>query len=86
MPSKNPYTRKKPYNKTVSYIVTVNGEYFGEKSSLAEAKRFAKTELCSVNLSSKIHVIKQVVTETVMDELEYTMKPILNSTSLDEGL
>lgn len=78
--------RRKPYNVTTSYIIAVNGEYLEERNSLAMARKYIRHELPRLPLSSKIHIIKQVTSETIMDEIEYTMQPVLKVTNLDDSL
>ena len=76
--------RKKPYNKTTNYVITLNGEFHLSETKLANARKIVRNMRADTSVT--VHIIRQVMTETVID----VFKPMLKSTwtvaNLDEDL
>ena len=77
-------TRKKPYNKAVNYVITLNGEYHTEKEKLLNARRYVRNMRTEKNTT--VHIIRQVVTETVIDVFKPILKPTWTIEELDLDL
>lgn len=76
--------RKKPYSKTINYVITLNGEYLTGKESLKAARNEVRNMRTEKNTT--VHIIRQVITETVMDIFKPVMKPTWTISELDSEL
>ena len=79
--------RKKHYNKATKYVITLNGEYYdgNEKDQTLRAAR-KKVRNMRTKKGVIVHIIRQVITETVIDVFKPISKPIWTSASLDGEL
>lgn len=76
--------RKKPYNTTVKYVITLNGAYHDDKQKLADARKLVRN--MRTEKDTTVHIIRQVITETVVDMFKPILKPTWTATELDNGM
>ena len=76
--------RKKPYNTTVNYVITLNGEFYDDKKSLLDARKMVRS--IRTEKGTTVHIIRQVITETVVDIFKPMMTPTWTATELDGEL